>query len=586
MSVCDAAKSVTREEIMKNIYRVTRPAWAAMESMETRTILVAAVALALFSELTDGSFLGVLLRPLSVDEHLIGLIVKYGWPIFETIALTLGCLALIWWYKRQRVGCYPSTFLYCFNLPSASNPSGRSQVVGYCHITPEMTKGEITVEGASFFWDNGLDIDSRVGFKSTDVRGTEENGGTSCRIRFNINEEDSSKRLYRHGLLQFQLADADGRFGLNKNIDVYAGYLQSTHRDIEIQDVGFRSKGYAEWYCKGHVAEDDMQTILRRRGRELFARLDDLLDMAPPPPLWRGKDQMPSDTKNIWGHQIPTPQSVVLNDRLRPKIDDFLNKVLALNGLTNEAIAAFKRRARAGAGNNILVSYERDLKAGLIGLIVGCKRDEALTQRARVICGQIGPYLEGDSLLDVGCGNGLIANLVKHRFKRIQLLDVVEYVPKAFDLSFVPYVEGQPLPINGELFDTVLLLTVLHHSSNPVELLKLAWGATKNKLVIIESVVGVHQEQPQARYDLVHSSDEDQVAYAAFVDWFYNRVLHDNVPVPYNFTTPEKWQSIFLENRMSLSRTIYLGQDIDLGPEYHILFVLDKVQRTQLQSVA
>jgi hypothetical protein len=70
--------------------------------------------------------------------------------------------------------------------------------------------------------------------------------------------------------------------------------------------------------------------------------------------------------------------------------------------------------------------------------------------------------------------------------------------------------------------------------------------------------------------------DESQIGYAAFVNWFYNRVQHDGVPVPYNFTTPEKWHSVFVQQGMQILQTKHLGQDIDIGPEYHILFVLQK----------
>jgi hypothetical protein len=114
--------------------------------------------------------------------------------------------------------------------------------------------------------------------------------------------------------------------------------------------------------------------------------------------------------------------------------------------------------------------------------------------------------------------------------------------------------------------------------------LKMAWAATRKRLIIIESVVGVHKAEPPVRYDLANASDENQIAYAAFVDWFYNRVLHDDVPVPYNFTTPERWQSTFLQHGMHLAHTIYLGQDIDIGPEYHVLFVLEKQAMPSLQA--
>jgi SAM-dependent methyltransferase len=562
---------------MKNMYGVTRPAWAATERVETVAILIGAVALVLFSEVAEG--LRIFLR---VDEHpLIDLIVRYGWPIFETVALTFGCLALISWYKRQRVGCYPSTFIYCFNMPEESNRRGKSQVVGYCHIKPAMESGEITVEGASFFWEDGLlNIDSRVGFKSTQVHATKESEEIICHIRFSINQEDSAKRSYHHGLLQFQLANATRATG-TKEDDVYAGYLRSTQKDADVHDVEVKSKGLAEWCSIGNRVEADIQPILTNRGDALFDRLDELLSTKPLPSLWRAVNR---PYTNVWKRQIPTPQEIILNQQLQPYIDGFLGKVLALSGLDTPAIERFKRRARTKARLAIdTPAYEEELKKGLVGLTQEWRKYDALTDRANIICKQISPFLKGDSLLDIGCGNGLIAYLVKDRFKAgIQLVDVVQYVPDALGLPFRLYEEGRPLPINS-LFDTVLLLTVLHHSENPIKLLKSAWDVTEKKLIIIESVVGVHKEEPQAKYELLNSSDEDQVAFAAFVDWFYNRVLHNDVPVPYNFTTPEQWRSIFSENNMHLAQTIHFGQDIDMGPEYHILFVLEKESVAQAE---
>ena len=110
----------------------------------------------------------------------------------------------------------------------------------------------------------------------------------------------------------------------------------------------------------------------------------------------------------------------------------------------------------------------------------------------------------------------------------------------------------------------------------PLELLKQAWQATRKRLIIIESVVGVHQVKPSIRYEIADLTDANQIAFAAFVDWFYNRVLHDDIPVPYNFTTVENWESIFLQYKMHRLETIDFGQDIEIGPEYHVLFVLEK----------
>jgi SAM-dependent methyltransferase len=150
--------------------------------------------------------------------------------------------------------------------------------------------------------------------------------------------------------------------------------------------------------------------------------------------------------------------------------------------------------------------------------------------------------------------------------------------------------EGSRLPCDqGEQFDTVLLVAVLHHATNPRDLLRLAWAATRQRLIIIESVIGVRERHHNAEYDLVDSSLEDQIGYAVFIDWFYNRVLHDDVQVPYNFTTPERWKEVFDDEKMDLKQIQFLGQDIKIGPEYHVLFVLEKAaagQETPVREAA
>jgi ubiquinone/menaquinone biosynthesis C-methylase UbiE len=560
---------------MKNVYHAMRPAWAALEQWENTMSIVAGVALGLFAAQGRDYF-----------THLAGLpkdgtLTEYLWTFLAIVATTVGCRLLIRYYRSHGIGCYPSTFFYCFDMPSNSNPRGKSEVIGFCHLRPDMRDGKLIAEGASFFWENDeLQIDSRVGFRSTQVFGTKNDKDiTTCYIRYTIEQEDSSKRNYHHGILRFRLVNGESPNKSNK--DVYAGHLRSMQKDFEIPDVDVHSKGYAEWYSKGDLEEDRICRALGGEAPGLLLKLKQMRKYRPWPTLWQEAESEVIVTKtNFWRLQIPTPQTIIQNKTVYPYVERYLNKALSLVGLNDEAVGQFKRLALQKAReDDTTVAYEYSLKNGLNSRL-SRDREKALLDRANIVYKQISPYLSGDSLLDIGCGNGLISHLARAHFqKKIQLLDVVSQVMPTLDLPFLPYNEGDPLPVANNSFDTVLLIAVLHHSADPEKLLKLAWGAARKRLIIIESVVGVHDVPQPATYELAKCSDADQIAYAAFIDWFYNRVLHDGVSVPYNFTTPEDWRITFMKHEMPLIKTDHFGQDMDIGPEYHILFVLEKPSR-------
>jgi SAM-dependent methyltransferase len=556
---------------MKDMYQVTRPGWADLGKSERLFIFLASVLVGVYAGFGRDIVIRML-EPFRLTSK-----GQETWvSVIDTVVTTFGCWAVIRVYQMLKVRSYPSTFLYCFNLPEESNTSRRSQVIGYCHIRANKETGDIVVDGASFDWDDeDLNITSCVAYRSTEVRAVETDGGTVCQIRLDIDKRDHSRRRYRGGLLEFQLAKTVREQG-RKRIDVYAGYFKSARGETEAPDLEVRSKGIAEWFCRGKSDEYDMLVVLKQRGEAMFERLDSMLSTRPLPRMWQTDDD--EVYTNCWNSVVPTPQEIILNRRLRGNIDRFIEKVLSLmRGVDEQGIEDFIRIARAKArlpGNTR--DYEGELKRALEGRTrYWDKYYDALMKRAEIICREIGPFLDGSSLLDIGCGDGFIANKIRGRFTRIQLLDVVDYVPKTLDLPFAKYTEGDQLPVNGS-FDTVLVLNVLHHSRDPIRLLKAAWSATEKRLIVIESVVGVHESEPPVNYELLTASDADQVAYAAFVDWFYNRVLHDNIPVPYNFTSPKQWMSIFSDNGMRLKEAIHLGQDIEIGPEYHILFVLEK----------
>lgn len=566
---------------MKNIYHATRPAWSQMDKAEWIVIFIASLLVAGLGLLGD-FIVDHKILPHYKESAFISIVAHVLWGFVELTVITTGCLWLIGYYKKLSIGCYPTTFLYSFTLPAISNPNGKSQVVGYCQVEPNTQTGEVEVAGASYAWESGQPkIAGRVRFTSGQTYGTNEKDETTCHIHFEVHPGDTKKRFYDHGVLLFRLDKATHPNG-DKDVDTYAGFLQAAYKDAEGRDVNVRSEGYAEWYSHTKPTPSDMERALGGRGNSLLAALESMLAASSQPTIWEEMREKDKDfmEENFWGLKIPTPQSAVLNPQLKPYIDRLLTQMLSLCGLEEEAIRSFKELADHEARVNrydTRVAYERELKRGLTGMIRLTNLDAALDRRAEIIKTQIEPHLEGNSLLDIGCGNGMIANLISDRFKEVQLVDVVDYLPRQLRrrLTFTKYEEGEPLPFDKP-FDTVLLLTVLHHSTNPRKLLKFAWSMTARKLIIIESVVGIYALVQHAKYELVDSPLELQIGYAAFIDWFYNRVLHTDVPVPYNFTTPETWKSHFEQKKMHLERTVHLGQDIDIGPEYHIMFVLQK----------
>jgi SAM-dependent methyltransferase len=545
--------------------------WAGLEKKETAVIFVATICLGFYAGWGE-----------RLAAHVFSFIdpptIQRVWPFVDAIVVTavcLGCLAL---YRRWKVRCYPATFLYAFNLPEASNPSGKSQVVGYCHVLRNLQSGEITGEGASFFWENGLATErTRTRFTAKIIYGTRVGDRVICNVPFQIHEHDRQKRNYTHGSLEFEPTHAFG----NEYAGYLEGYLRQPETELGMQYIVLRGKGYAEWFSRGNAEEADILTTLNGNGDLLFTKLRRLYTK-PHPKLWSEKDR---PTKvNCWGITVPSPQEALLDPRIQPFIQEYLHNVLRAFGLRTEAIVRFQETAvQCADQEDIVTAYESELKKALTNQTNEGSEGRALNHRASIIYNEIRGFFVGASLLDIGCGNGLVSFLAKNHFREHLLVDVVDYKPPTVDLPFRLYKEGYSLLVD-KAFDTVFLLTVLHHSTNPLQLLENAWRVTGRRLIVIESVIGIKVVPQGIKYNLSDADDRAQVAYAAFVDWFYNRVLHDGVPVPYNFTSVEEWERTFRENDMPLLQTIHLGQDIDIGPEYHVLFVLEKAGSAGIQK--
>jgi len=99
-------------------------------------------------------------------------------------------------------------------------------------------------------------------------------------------------------------------------------------------------------------------------------------------------------------------------------------------------------------------------------------------------------YIEPkEEIIDIGPGNGAISRHVFNKKKvDVVLVDVVDKREEyAEGFKFLLY-DGKKLPFSDESFDTSLLITVLHHTHNPEQVLREAIRVAKNKVIIVEDV--------------------------------------------------------------------------------------------------
>ena len=153
--------------------------------------------------------------------------------------------------------------------------------------------------------------------------------------------------------------------------------------------------------------------------------------------------------------------------------------------------------------------------------------------RTDAIYENIKQWIIGDRILDLGSGAGDIGERIKTKIaKNVVLADTDNF--NKTNLPFVLY-DGNKLPFGDKYFDTVLLITVLHHTYNYINILQEA-KRVASRIIIIETIYG-GEAVSELRENLNRT---------IFLDWFYNRVLLNyDIDIPCNFATEQEWCARF-----------------------------------------
>jgi len=279
-------------------------------------------------------------------------------------------------------------------------------------------------------------------------------------------------------------------------------------------------------------------------------------------------------TTNYWGEPTVSPRELFMNPELSDSFRSGVLRILDRIGLTSVE----SKQLALKIWNLVHVSSDHDFERQLQEIVIESFDPSILRaildDRAVELAREVSPHILSGTLLDVGTGDGMVTWNLRDRFEDALLVDVMDYLDPRVKMPFRIYYDGGAIPTD-EQYENVLLLNVLHHSDHPLPLLEDAWKHTKRRLVIIESVYGDAARAANNVYPFTLNV-RNQFLYTSFFDWFYNRVLHSDVPVPCNFLPPEDWERLFVQKGMRLETKQDLGIDVDIVPLHHYLFILER----------
>lgn len=296
---------------------------------------------------------------------------------------------------------------------------------------------------------------------------------------------------------------------------------------------------------------------------------------------------------NFFGLKIPEIKKIAKDKRIEKNIVSmFLSFLEHLGVPEKKREEIINKIIRIAKEYNELDEYERKTHKILEKEGITRKVSKKFGERAEIIYNQVKDYVKGEKVLDLGCGDGKVGELLSKGGFNVVLADVVKH-PNIdnLNLNFKLFDKEKKVPFKDNTFDTTLIITVIHHADNPLKVIKEVYRVTKpNGMVIaIETVYdvkgeGLTKEQKEEFKDFLTLSDEEQRDSNIFFDHFWNRVQQfsdkkeNKINVPNNHNTPSEWNTIFKENGLEQEKTIHLGIDQPTAPEYHTLHILKVIK--------
>ena len=150
-------------------------------------------------------------------------------------------------------------------------------------------------------------------------------------------------------------------------------------------------------------------------------------------------------------------------------------------------------------------------------------------RRVNVLCSHLSEVIPANArVLDVGCGDGLLASLIMQQRPDIEVQGIDVLVRPQTHIPVHSF-DGQVFPFDDASFDVVMFNDVLHHTDDPLVLLREAVRTARQAIVLKDHTRDGLLAEPTLR----------------FMDWVGN--ARHGVVLPYNFWSQRMWLAAFDE---------------------------------------
>jgi SAM-dependent methyltransferase len=148
-------------------------------------------------------------------------------------------------------------------------------------------------------------------------------------------------------------------------------------------------------------------------------------------------------------------------------------------------------------------------------------------------------------VLDIGCGDGLLASLIQELRPDVSIQGIDVLIRPKTHIQVTKF-DGTTIPFIDDTFDAVMFVDVLHHTDDPLSLLKEATRVTNNCIILKD-----HTD------DGLFSNET-----LRFMDWVGNNP--HGVRLPYNYWTSKQWQEAIKELNL---KTDVWDKDLSIYPK-------------------